>query len=234
MSELSPDERKFLDAVRPEWGPRGPFTPPSSSDMRERLLEKPWLARSGATSTTARIVLALSALGVCSVAVVLSPKLVSRRGAEEVNVTSLPAPTAHAPETPPMAAVTIDSLPDAPTNDQSLPSEKAMRAKVAPVRAAVSSTRPNDEVDPLAFELRLVRSAQGALRADDPGRALGFLETHASHFPSGTLRDERMTLQVLARCALGEVSTARAIKSELERLSPGSSHLQRLSNSCAR
>lgn len=235
MTELSRDERKFIDAARSEWGPSAP-APPSPLAIRQRLLERPWLARAGTTPSSARLGLALSGLGICAVAIVLASRLVvmTPSTTEDVGVAALPSPTAHVPESSPMPSIGIDALPDARSVDDSVPRTKTPKAKAAPARPVDTSSAPGAEEDPLAFELQLVRNAQQALREDAPAKALSYLATHASRFPNGTLRDERMTLQVLARCALGDVSTAREIKSELERLSPDSSHLRRLSNSCAR
>lgn len=236
MTELSPDERKFLAAARSEWGPSAPVTRPSSSAIRRRLQEKPWLARSGTMPSTTRLGLAFSGLGVCVVAVVLASKLlvVTPASVEDASSPSMPVATERASESPPMPSVNIDSLPDAPASEGAVRQGKTPKAKPSPIRPVDTSTRTTVEDDPLAYELQLIRSAQQALRDGEPARALPMLATHASRFPSGTLRDERMMLQVLARCSLGEVAAAREIKVELERLSPDSSHLQRLANSCAR
>jgi len=216
VSELSPKELEIIETLRSEWGPTG-AKPPSPEAIRARLADKPWLARPVPSRTAPRFVRLVGAtmatVGLCTFGFVAL-----REDAKPAASVAIEPPRAASPSVEPTIA--IESLPDAP-----------------PVATAVRAARKlgaEADSDTLAEELELVRAAQSALREGAPDRALRPLATHASRFPRGVLRDERMTLQALAHCARGDVATARALKSELERVSPGSSHLQRLASSCAR
>ena len=232
MSELSPKELEIIETLRSEWGPTG-AKPPSPEAIRARLADKPWLARPVPSRTAPRFVRLVGAtmatVGLCTFGFVALRE--DAKPAASVAIEPPRAPSPVVPSAPsPVAAssaspsveptIAIESLPDAP-----------------PVATAVRAARKlgaEADTDTLAEDLELVRAAQSALREGAPDRALRPLATHASRFPRGVLRDERMTLQALAHCARGDVATARALKSELERVSPGSSHLQRLASSCAR
>lgn len=128
------------------------------------------------------------------------------------------------------AAVSVDALPDAPSPPRT---GRVAQKGAAQPRGADPAPSSSSSNDLLGEEIALIRTAQGELRAGTPEDALATLSRHASRFPHGVLRDERMTLQALALCERGDVAAARALRRELARTSPGSSHLQRLSSSCA-
>lgn len=146
------------------------------------------------------------------------------------------APEPRAPELPAAGpavpdAIPLESLPDAVAPPRALPRiAPSAAATHAPTAAANASTPDGDT---LGEELALVRAAQGAMRDGRAGDALRSLAAHRARFPSGALRDERMTLEVLALCAGGRVDEAKAIRRQLMTVSPGSSHLGRLASSCA-
>ena len=250
MSDLSPEERAFIEAVREDWGPGSGRTPapPAASAMQKRLADKPWLGlppESLASKDTptgfGRLFGATAAtIGVCAIALVSVVTLQrSKHAAAPALASELslePPPTAPVPEPPApyvLPSVAIEALPDVPPT---------VRAAANPSRDGkkAGDRRPGGDApeiaarDLLGEEIALIRAAQGELRAGTPERALASLSVHASRFPGGVLRDERMTLQVLALCDRGDVDAARAVKAELERSSPSSSHLQRLASSCAR
>ena len=246
MSELTPRERDILQTARQEWGPSGSVSPPPIAAIESRLAEKPWLGLPVERLAPPQRKLAFGRLfgttsavvGVCAIALVGFAVLTkSERAPERAPDTSgtPPAVVAPAPRVvdPPGTAVpsfAIDALPDAPPfavaasgpQNASRPAEQRRSAVEAPARR-----------DVLGEEIALIRTAQGELRAGSPERALASLESHAARFPGGVLREERMTLQVLALCERAEVGRARAVMAELARMSPGSSHLERLSSSCA-
>jgi len=154
------------------------------------------------------------------------------------------APSAPRPPEPQpivaSATVPLDSLPDAPpaTSVPEPPPKPNANADRAAARAGASrpSTKPRAvraastvTADTIADEVALVRAAQRSLRDGSPANALTSLTAHASRFPNGALREERMTLQVLSLCALGDLAKARRIRADLEQIAPASSHLQRLS-----
>jgi hypothetical protein len=247
VSDLSPEEQELVSLLRKEWGPTdetkdavraalpdalratpaldpdapappGPSAPhgppPAQPNLGDGLSRGAW-AGAG-----------LALLGACALGLVWlrsgepAPAPVAPRV-----VPAISAPIA-APAAPRTETVSLDSLPNAPSQDPSPPSSSlSPRASAQPAPAASGDT--------LAEELVLLRSAQNALRTGAPNDALTALSTHATRFPRGVLREERMTLQVLALCDRGDVTAARAARVELETVAPGSSHLQRLASSCA-
>ena len=244
MSELSPKELELLETIRSEWGPSGPPAPPSPAAIQERLAERPWLGRSAPPPAATRfgrlIGMTLATIGVCSVAFVAlregapPPREAEHAAPPAVMIAASPEPE---PEPEPVPALALGALPDAPplapaaTAVREPRTGRKARDRVPAAEPGLPTSTP---VDTLAEEIELIRAAQSDLRAGAPGRALTVLASHASRFPHGVLRDERMTLEALALCARGDIDAARSVKIELERSSPGSSHLQRLSSSCAR
>lgn len=250
MSDLSPEERAFLETVRAEWGPCPPKMP-SLAELGARRSAKPWLEgpidepvipRSGPFLGVSLAVIALCAAGYLALRGASAPPTPSSvASAPHVSVV-----LARESQSPPPASVSVEQLPDAPPlavresprEPQRAPAPGAARRlekKGAEPIAPLATSLPGNAGDgTLGEELALIRAAQRELRAGKPDPALHFVATHATRFPHGVLRDERMTLQALALCARGDVAAARDVKSELERSSPGSSHLQRLADSCAR
>lgn len=260
MSDLSPKERAFLDAVRKDWGPSEdvkksvraglPLALRTSPELSPDLGAAPGPAAGagpGAGAAASGVSRAMWGAGVGLVAIGLCVAgLVWTRGSDRPSepppardaVTSAVAAPQLAPAAPstaavdapaaPSDAVSLDSLPNAPAQRPAAQQPSALNAPSTP-----STPAPSGSGDTLAEELALLRTAQTALRAGAPADALAALSKHAARFPRGALREERMTLQVLALCDRGDVAGARAAKAELERSAPGSSHLQRLASSCA-
>jgi hypothetical protein len=102
------------------------------------------------------------------------------------------------------------------------PSENA---PTAPVESAATSS--------LQEEVRLVRSADAAVSARDPSRALSLLSEHERRFPRGTLASERAMLVVLALCAAGRNAEASAQAERFKERYPHSPLQERLQHSCA-
>jgi hypothetical protein len=101
-----------------------------------------------------------------------------------------------------------------------------------PAAAAAMAPQAAEIADSLAEEVRLLRAARAALDRAEPSRALASLDEHGSHFPRGTLYEERLATRVLALCAMGRVDAARLAAQELERAAPRSPHLGRVRASC--
>ncbi len=99
--------------------------------------------------------------------------------------------------------------------------------------AAGGETDNAGDVDSLEAEMRFVREAQAALRAGDLERARRVVDAHASAYPAGVLREERLVLSVLLLCAEGRIDRARRTAEELVLAHPRSSHLEPLRTSCA-
>ena len=253
MSDLSPEELELLSTFREEWGPTKETKDAVRAAIPEALRTTPELppdgdappgpspdpsnappGSGGGLSRGAWAGAGLAAIGLCVVGLVWLRNDVPASSAP-ASVRDVPAANAApsaplAPSTaaltplaqtaPQTEAVSLDSLPNAPPQN---PSASHGAAQPAPAASA----------DTLAEELALLRTAQNALRDGAPDDALAALSKHATRFPRGVLREERMTLQVLALCDRGDVTAARAARADLEKVAPGSSHLQRLSSSCA-
>lgn len=244
MSTLSPKERALLDAARKGWGPSPSASRAVRAGIASRLNADPTfgtdapgpenVAASGTRLAAAKSFLrnplglasGVAVAGLCAFLVsrgerVESPKPTPVEATTSAGADATPMPAENA--APEIGTVSIESLPsatlEAPTKKPSLP---------APGPQMTASAGRGFR-DTLAEEVALVGAAQRSLRDGSPGEALRTLATHAARYPNGALREDRMALQVLASCAVGDLPKARTIRAELERLAPASSHLQRLS-----
>lgn len=255
MKSYSPKERALLDAARKGWGPTESLMRDVRAGVPHRLEADPdlGLAAPGPVQTITSVgrfealkafargpwatVTGLAVVGLCSVfGTVLvqetthsSPRVAPSAMDARMGAESPVAPPQASPpvEVSTVETVALDSLPEAPT-------EKGSKAKASPSRATTgrpvaAHDEPTPDVDSLAEEVALVRAARKALRDGQPAQALASLSTHATRFPRGVLREERMTLQVLSLCATGDVAQARRVRADLVRMAPSSSHLERLS-----
>jgi hypothetical protein len=109
-------------------------------------------------------------------------------------------------------------------------------ASVDPI-AAVPRPAPSVAVSPaqdnLAGEVAALSAARLALHQGDAGRSLSILDAYAALHPRGTLEEERLATRILALCALGRSSAARAAAQSLERLAPSSPQWVTIDASCA-
>lgn len=258
MKDYSPKERALLDAARKGWGPSESLMRDVRAGVPDRLEADPDLSLAApgpvnAVTSVGRLealkafargpwaaATGLAVVGLCSVfgTVLVQEKTHSspRVAPSALDATPLvESPVAAAPQAtppvevspPPVETVSLDSLPEAPA-------EKGAKAKASPPRATTERPNaahdaPSPDVDSLAEEVTLVRAARKALRDGHPAQALASLSTHATRFPQGVLREERMTLQVLSLCEMGDIAEARRMRAELVRIAPSSSHLERLS-----
>jgi len=85
----------------------------------------------------------------------------------------------------------------------------------------------------LSEALELLRRAEAAVRHSDGLEARMWLGDLDRRAPREMLREERLTTQVLAACALGDVAAAREAVLELEQSNPESMYRARLEGSCA-
>lgn len=235
MSTLSPEERALLDEARKGWTASPDVARSVRAGIAERLRADPTFGMdapgpaNGATAARVpiarmflksplAIVSALAVAGACAFFVARreSPPRPPTTSGTSV-VPSAPAPPAVT-TSPEIGTVAVDSLPSA----KATPSASSSKATRKPIASSASHT------DTIAEEVALVGAAQRSLRDGSPGDALSTLSTHAARFPGGALREERMALQVLALCELGDLPKARRTRAELEQLAPSSSHLQRL------
>jgi hypothetical protein len=155
-------------------------------------------------------------------------------GAPPPHVESEPEPAANAEAGTPETSSTA-ALPESTTPALAPRGRVRGRSNRHSFRPAAqrkpSPPRPSD--DDFEQQLALLQRAESALHASDPELALGFLSDLDRRAPPTSLRQERLTALVLARCALGQVDAARSARRELFDESPSSIYLQRLAESCA-
>jgi RNA polymerase sigma-70 factor (ECF subfamily) len=88
--------------------------------------------------------------------------------------------------------------------------------------AATGSPESAAKLPALSGELKLLASAQQALRDDQLPRALTLLNEHATRYPRGALRPERLAARAVALCRMGEKNAGRAEAQKLATETPSS------------
>jgi hypothetical protein len=141
-----------------------------------------------------------------------------------------PAPAAVAPALPLPAArppVAPAASPEAPPLELPAPAAAPVLPPQASGPVASSAAEPT-----LGPEVELVIAAKRELTLGRPFQALALVERLAREFPNGALREERILLEVLALCAVGQVEQARRLARDFAANSPRSPLLPRLERSC--
>lgn len=98
--------------------------------------------------------------------------------------------------------------------------------------AAPLPTKTTRNDGDLEEELRLMRDANNALRANKPQTALVLLAEHESRFPRGTLADSRRVARIMALCQAGKVAAARTEAERFLRRAPNSPYAARVRSLC--
>ena len=152
-------------------------------------------------------------------------------GAGDVRAVAPSPPTSDVHDAPPVPASPAVRPPHA---------SHAAAAPLAPVPPLVPwGTPPNPAaVTPsgpttVAAEAELLRRADAAAKAGDPGGALALVDEHAARFPAGILVEERQAERIVVLCALGRVNDARAVAAVFLRDRPRSPLAGRVRASCA-
>jgi hypothetical protein len=130
------------------------------------------------------------------------------------------------PDSRPSAMVKTLS-PQAPARGNR--SHSTLAARPIGAKAAVSEPGPD-----VAGEIALLNEAQRALASGQADRALQLLDRHARDFPRGSLAEERAAARIIALCALGRVTAARAETAAFVRQSPGSPLVDRVRAACGK
>jgi hypothetical protein len=155
-----------------------------------------------------------------------------------------PASSAVAPRS--IAAVVEDSPPcdasrtttsrrpcGSPPTDMQRPTTASPPVPKEPVSPRLGTAAASVSTAALNQETDLLRRAQLALaRTDGQREALALLAEHARRFPNGVLRRERLAAEVIARCNLGELETARAAAAEFVAEFPEGPLTERVKASC--
>lgn len=123
-------------------------------------------------------------------------------------------------EAAPVREPPISTGPSAYAKAEPVPDEPAPARAPAPVESAIDD------------ELALLGDAQDALRAGQPERALRLVQSHGFRFPNGALAQERMTVHVLALCALSRPNSARQVYAQLRRSVADAPVLERVRADC--
>jgi RNA polymerase sigma-70 factor (ECF subfamily) len=151
-----------------------------------------------------------------------APSAVSAVSTPAVRTMNQAAP----PSSPPSATVKMSQL-QAPARANRSRSTLAARA----ITAKVGASDPGPDV---AGEIALLNEAQRALASGQADRALQILDRHAHEFPRGSLAEERAAARILALCALGRVTAARAETAAFVRQSPESPLVERVRAACGK
>jgi hypothetical protein len=99
----------------------------------------------------------------------------------------------------------------------------------APVAPPAAPAAPRSAI---ADEVRLLRSADEALRDGNAPRAIELLHEHASRFSDGALTEERSVELVSALCRVGRVAEARKEAARFLRATPESPSAEAVRRSC--
>lgn len=127
------------------------------------------------------------------------------------------------PKPPPEPDLALEPAPP------ELAPEALPAPKPAPSDSSRSGKRPPRADDAVAAEVDLLRRAKLA----DPSARLDLLGEHARRFPTGILAAERGLLEIEARCALGQVDTARDLAQRFAARFPGSPLVDRAVTLCS-
>ncbi|MDO9020934.1 MAG: hypothetical protein Q8S73_00400 [Deltaproteobacteria bacterium] len=257
MRDLNPDLQSLVDAARAADVPRPDDRERIRRGLAAQLGAAALLASTTATGS-ASAAGATSAVAVATVATTatsLSTKLavvalivaggagtaVLTRAANAPRaaaVTAHPAP-ADRPQVAPLPEAPIVRASVAPASVGTVP--EALHPVAAPARVAPRAPRAHvgpgpgrpAPAWPLIEEVALLREAQRALQSGGTVRALDLIERHASRYPDGAMREERLALRVVALCDAGRRSEARAAADRFVREAPRSVFVARVRSSCA-
>ena len=138
-------------------------------------------------------------------------------------------PATPVPAAPMLAAPAPVAEPAAP-QATARPQREASHRPPAPAHAP-SPVAPNP--DALAEEVRVLRSAERALRESHPGFALALLRELDRSVPNGRLTEERQAVRAIARCASGDVPFGVNLAQDFAEHYPGSVYDRRVTEACA-
>lgn len=196
-----------------------------------------WLA----SMSTAKWV-GVAAVVVAGAAVGVQP-YATRSARENAPAASAPASRARAPRT----AEPAPAPKPAPAIDPAI-EPLPMRAPApvpapAPTETLASAAQPASarriEASARAFartneELQLIERALQALNDHELERADRELREHAKRFPSGTLVEERLGLQVLVACSRGDALAAEPLRARFLEMAPESPLAAKIARACQR
>ncbi len=213
MSELSTDAKALIERARLDDTPRAE----DKQRIRGRLA-----AQLGAGAfATAALAGSASAPSVGESGALLKSALVKwvagtlAAGSVAVGAVMLTRQEPKPPVAPPVVAAAPVERPAALVD----PPAPVVREQPAPVETPVAAAAPRGHrarrrsaptftpvgnTGSMNAEITLLAQAQQALRARDGKEALRLARQHAENFPSGALYEERVGIEAIAHCVLGE------------------------------
>jgi hypothetical protein len=240
VSELSDEARALLAQVRLD-----PGDDPSAEDrarLRARLAATLALSTLGGTAASAALPetataqltsMALSTKVVVASLVVATAGAVAVgmfKGAEPTQPATVGAPSSAAPNVAPVPAETaavVEAQTVAEDDVSAAPARKAA-ARRAQAESSVEPVTPPS----LQAELALITAAQDALHRGLPRLALQRAREHATRFPQGVLVQERLGIDAVAACTLGERERGLQSLRALSRRAPSAPLLARARSAC--
>jgi hypothetical protein len=234
MSELSADAKALVERTRLADEPR----PEDKQRIRNRLA-----AELGAVAFASAAVATGSALA--PAAVVKSMRMVALRWLAALAATGglaygalllgtpeeqrAPLAKKVAPPTPLIEPAPQAVVEEPPTVEQPAPVVAAPQPKRSARKAP--AFKPVGSSSSMSAEIALLARAQQALRAREGQQALRLAHQHAENFPNGALYEERVGIEAIAHCMLGERDHP-AVRAFLAR-SSGSPLMARVRRECA-
>lgn len=224
MSELSPEARGLVDdghlVLRPSSGDRARLKSALAARLGGAALLLPHQASAAASKSlivSSKMYMVMASMG--AGLVTIGAAYFAQSSAEPVA-----APPVEPPAVAPMAARAPVAAPRNVTRTAEPSSPEP--------ELAVSPSRKQAPVDPLAEEVAILSRATSALRAGKPSEGLRLLNEHQRKFPNGRLAEERRAARIQALCALGNRAEAEAELARLAQSSPRSPHLARAQRAC--
>ncbi len=157
-------------------------------------------------------------------------------------------PVAEVPPPPPVSiAQACPPTPQCPPVAEAAPTKPLQCPPAAPVACAKVPDRalqkergvqshtfstPADVGDQWELELGLLSDARIALDTERALDALGAMQKHERLFPNSAFTEERLAIQVMATCLMGQRDAARPLFEQLLQRDPESTYLPRVHSAC--
>ncbi|HVY32221.1 MAG TPA: hypothetical protein VHB79_37045 [Polyangiaceae bacterium] len=144
------------------------------------------------------------------------------------------AVTRPLPPSEPVPAQASSNLPAEPAapNEPAAPEARQPRPEKPSLPAPSRSPAPSAEPT-VDEEVKLINSAQAALRAGDAKHALELLSQHAARFPAGKLATLQQVTHMMALCQAGKAEQARQEAADFVATKPSSPFVERVKTICA-
>jgi hypothetical protein len=146
-----------------------------------------------------------------------------------------PSPAIERDEAPRLRAADPEppqvATPEPEPGPEPEPEAEADTRTAAPSSRRHTAALPDVPGEGLAHEVAILREASAALAAGKPSAALRWVRRHAADHPTGSLTEERLATEAIARCQLHDRRAAAIAAAFLER-HPRSTHEGRVRAAC--